>query len=66
MASKELSKLEAAEKTLAAIGRVVNSKALAALGKDGRLVSRSLAYAVAHAQRTLDRMGGREKGSDDG
>ena len=53
--AKELSKLEAAEKTYAAIGRVVNSSALKAMGKDGYLVKRSLAYAATHARRQVER-----------
>ena len=55
MSSKQLSKLEAAEKTVAAIGRVLNSKALEAMGKDGALVRRSLRYAASHAARQVER-----------
>ena len=53
--AKELSRLEAAEKTYAAIARVVNSKALKALGKDGHLIKRSLAYAAKHARTQVER-----------
>jgi len=53
--AKEISKLEAAEKTHAAIVRVINSSALKAMGKDGYLVKRSLAYAANHARRQVDK-----------